>query len=169
MPPGFLDSGFSGQAGTAQASTTVTAVDPVMAQMLRQQMLLTQRVVDLLYRTGPRLQQQPVQQTQQQRRTLQGRLSWQWKSWNNRARELSGFKGWLEKFASWLCLVHDYASELKEAMNLPYPVVIVNQDHENNSQMDRWFEPNPDVDCPATCHCQPISRPKQSKAQVHTP
>ena len=52
-----------------------------------------------------------------------------WKSWNSRARELSGFKGWLEKFASWLCLVHDsYASELKEAMNLPYPVVIVNQD-----------------------------------------
>ena len=52
-----------------------------------------------------------------------------WKSWNNRARELAGFKGWLEKFASWLCLVHDsYAQELKEAMNLPYPVVIVNQD-----------------------------------------
>ena len=52
-----------------------------------------------------------------------------WKSWSSRARELSGFKGWLEKFASWLCLVHDsYASELKEAMNLPYPVVIVNQD-----------------------------------------
>ena len=63
MPPGFLDSGFSGQAGPAQASTTVTAVDPVMAQMLRQQMLLTQGVMDLLYRTGPRLQQQPVQQT----------------------------------------------------------------------------------------------------------
>ena len=48
---------------------------------------------------------------------------------DNRARELSGFKGWLEKFASWLCLVHDCcASELKEALNLPYPVVIVNQD-----------------------------------------
>ena len=41
MPPGFLDSGFSGQAGPAQAFTTVTAVDPVMAQMLRQQMVLT--------------------------------------------------------------------------------------------------------------------------------
>ena len=42
---------------------------------------------------------------------------------------MSDFKGWFEKFASWLCLVHDsYASELKEAMNLPYPVVIVNQD-----------------------------------------
>ena len=52
-----------------------------------------------------------------------------WKSWNSRARELSGFKGWLEKFASWLCLVHDsYAAERKEALNLPYPVVIVNQD-----------------------------------------
>ena len=52
-----------------------------------------------------------------------------WKSWNNRARELACFKGWLEKFASWLCLVHNsYAQELKEAMNLPYPVVIVNQD-----------------------------------------
>ena len=22
-----------------------------------------------------------------------------WKSWNNRAKELAGFKGWLEKFA----------------------------------------------------------------------
>ena len=31
-----LDSGFSGHGGPAQASTTVTAVDPVMAQMLRQ-------------------------------------------------------------------------------------------------------------------------------------
>ena len=52
-----------------------------------------------------------------------------WKSWNNRAKELSGFKGWLEKFALWLCLVHDsYATELKEAVNLPYPVVTVNQD-----------------------------------------
>ena len=36
------------------------------------------------------------------------------------------FKGWLEKFASWLCLVHDcHAAELKEALDLPYPVVIV--------------------------------------------
>ena len=143
MPPGFLDSGFSGQAGPAQASTTVTAVDPVMAQMLRQQMLLTQGVMDLLYRTGPGLQQQPVQQTPKVAQNSAGsseRLTmdtkWipaaplpDWKSWNSRARELSGFKGWLEKFASWLCLVHDsYASELKEAMNLPYPVVIVNQD-----------------------------------------
>ena len=63
MPPGFLDSGFIGHGGPAQASPTVTAVDPVMAQMLRQQMLLTQEVMDLLYRTGPGLPQQPVQQT----------------------------------------------------------------------------------------------------------
>ena len=43
-----------------------------------------------------------------------------WKSWSNRARELSGFKGWLEKFTLWLCLVHDsYAAELKEALDLP--------------------------------------------------
>ena len=143
IPPGFLDSGFSGHGGPAQASTTVTAVDPVMAQMLRQQMLLTQGVMDLLYRTGPGLQQQPVQQTptvaqnstgQSERLTMD--TKWipaaplpDWKSWNNRAKELAGFKGWLEKFASWLCLVHDsYGQELKEAMNLPYPVVTVNQD-----------------------------------------
>ena len=44
-------------------STTATAVDPLMAQMLRQQMLLTQEVMDLFYRTGPGLPQQPVQQT----------------------------------------------------------------------------------------------------------
>jgi len=31
--------------------TTVTAVDPVMAEMLRQQMLLTQGVMDLPFRT----------------------------------------------------------------------------------------------------------------------
>ena len=53
MPPGFLDSVFSGHGRPAQASTTVTAL-----QMLRQQMLLTQGVMDLLYRTGPGLQQQ---------------------------------------------------------------------------------------------------------------
>ena len=52
-----------------------------------------------------------------------------WKSWSTRSKELSGFKGWLDKFASWLCLVHDsYTQELKEALNLPYSVVIVNQD-----------------------------------------
>ena len=55
MPPGFLDP------GPTQAPTP--AVDPVMAQLLRQQMLLTQGVMDLLYRTGPGLPQQPVQQT----------------------------------------------------------------------------------------------------------
>ena len=136
-PPGFLDP------GPTQASTTATAVDPVMAQLLRQQMLLTQGVMDLLSRTGPGLPQQPVQQTPTVAQSSTGpseRLTmdtkWipaaplpDWKSWNNRARELAGFKGWLEKFASWLCLVHDsYAQELKEAMNLPYPVVIVNQD-----------------------------------------
>ena len=143
MPPGFLDSGFIGHAGPAQASTTVTAVDPVMAQMLRQQMLLTQGVMDLLYRTGPGLQQQPVQQTprvaqsstgQSERLTMD--TKWipaaplpDWKSWNNRAKELAGFKGRLEKFALWLCVVHDsYGQELKEAMNLPYPVVTVNRD-----------------------------------------
>jgi hypothetical protein len=88
--------------------------------------------MDLLYRTGPGLQQQPVQQTptvaqnstgQSERLTMD--TKWipaaplpDWKSWNNRARELAGFKGWVEKFASWLCLVHDsYAQELKEAMN----------------------------------------------------
>ena len=44
MPPGFLDP------GPTQAPTP--AVDPVMAQLLRQQMLLTQGVMDLLNRTG---------------------------------------------------------------------------------------------------------------------
>ena len=55
MPPGFLDP------GPTQASTPATAVDPVMAQLLRQQMLLTQGVMDLLNRSGPGLpQQQPT-------------------------------------------------------------------------------------------------------------
>ena len=135
MPPGFLDSGFTGHPHCHSR-------DPVMAQMLRQQMLLTQGVMDLLFWTGPGLPQQPVQQTPTVAQNSTGpseRLTmdtkWipatplpDWKSWNNRARELAGFKGWLEKFASWLCLVHDSAAqELKEAMNLPYPVVIVNR------------------------------------------
>ena len=51
-PAGLPGSQSSGDTGTWQ---TVTAVDPVMAQMLRQQMLLTQGVMDLLYRTGPGL------------------------------------------------------------------------------------------------------------------
>ena len=42
-----------------------------------------------------------------------------WKTWNSRAKELAGFKGWLEKFASWLCLVPDgYAAEVKEAVSM---------------------------------------------------
>eukprot|EP00435_Cladocopium_sp_Y103_P056323 s696_g19.t1 len=53
----------------------------------------------------------------------------EWKGWTSRARELSAFKGWLEKFASWLCLIHDScAAGLKEALASPYPVQVVNAD-----------------------------------------
>ena len=74
MPPRFLDSGFTGHGGPAQCVPTVTAVDPVIAQMLRQQMLLTQGVMDLLYRTEPGLPQQPVQQTLTVAQNSTGRL-----------------------------------------------------------------------------------------------
>eukprot|EP00435_Cladocopium_sp_Y103_P029747 s2825_g7.t1 len=53
----------------------------------------------------------------------------EWKTWTSRVRELAGFKGWMERFASWLCLIHDaYADELKEALTLPYPVEMSNAD-----------------------------------------
>ena len=42
----------------------------------------------------------------------------QWKQWNTRQRELSGFKEWLEQFCGWLCLIHDsYGPELRETIN----------------------------------------------------
>ena len=151
MPPGFLDtsSGPGGGPGGVPVGVPVSQ-DPLMMQVLRQQMLLTQSMVDFLSRTAqgagavPPLPgaQGPVPQAQVQGSQGQGseRLTmdtkWipaaplpDWKSWSTRSKELSGFKGWLDKFASWLCLVHDsYAQELKEALNLPYSVVIVNQD-----------------------------------------
>ena len=151
MPPGFLDtsSGPGGGQGGVPVGVPVSQ-DPLMMQVLRQQMLLTQSMVDFLSRTAqgagavPPLPgaQGPVPQAQVQGSQGQGseRLTmdtkWipaaplpDWKSWSTRSKELSGFKGWLDKFASWLCLVHDsYAQELKEALNLPYSVVIVNQD-----------------------------------------
>ena len=151
MPPGFLgtSSGPGGGPGGVPVGVPVSQ-DPLMMQVLRQQMLLTQSMVDFLSRTAqgagavPPLPgaQGPVPQAQVQGSQEQGseRLTmdtkWipaaplpDWKSWSTRSKELSGFKGWLDKFASWLCLVHDsYAQELKEALNLPYSVVIVNQD-----------------------------------------
>ena len=151
MPPGFLDTpgGPAGGPGGVPVGVPVSQ-DPLMMQVLRQQMLLTQSMVDFLSRTAqgagavPPLPgaQGPVPQAQVQGSQGQGseRLTmdtkWipaaplpDWKSWSTRSKELSGFKGWLDKFASWLCLVHDsYAQELKEALNLPYSVVIVNQD-----------------------------------------
>ena len=151
MPPGFLDtsSGPGGGPGGVPVGVPVSQ-DPLMMQVLRQQMLLTQSMVDFLSRTAqgagavPPLPgaQGPVPQAQVPGSQGQGseRLTmdtkWipaaplpDWKSWSTRSKELSGFKGWLDKFASWLCLVHDsYAQELKEALNLPYSVVIVNQD-----------------------------------------
>ena len=151
MPPGFLDTpgGPAGGPGGVPVGVPVSQ-DPLMMQVLRQQMLLTQSMVDALSRTAqgagavPPMPgaQGPVPQAQVQGSQGQGseRLTmdtkWipaaplpDWKSWSTRSKELSGFKGWLDKFASWLCLVHDsYAQELKEALNLPYSVVIVNQD-----------------------------------------
>ena len=151
MPPGFLDtsSGPGGGPGGVPVGVPVSQ-DPLMMQVLRQQMLLTQSMVDFLSRTAqgagavpplpgaqglvPQAQVQGSQGQGSERLTMD--TKWipaaplpDWKSWSTRSKELSGFKGWLDKFASWLCLVHDsYAQELKEALNLPYSVVIVNQD-----------------------------------------
>ena len=147
VPPGFLDA--SGQTASGAAVPPATSnMDPVVLQMMRQQMLLTQSMTDFMTRSA-QSSVPPMPGAQVPASSGQGASSgsapsekltmdtkWipaaplpDWKSWSNRARELSGFKGWLEKFASWLCLVHDsYAAELKEALDLPYPVVIVNQD-----------------------------------------
>ena len=147
MPPGFLD--VSGQPASGAAVPLVASnMDPVVLQMMRQQMLLTQSMMDFMTRSAQSTVP-PMPGAQVPASSGQGASSgsapsekltmdtkWipaaplpDWKSWSSRARELAGFKGWLEKFASWLCLVHDsYAAELKEALDLPYPVVIVNQD-----------------------------------------
>ena len=142
VPPGFLDA--SGQtASGAAVPPAASNMDPLVLQMMRQQMLLTQSMMDFMTRSSqasvPRMPGSAVAATSGGPNTtekLTMDTKWipaapmpDWKSWSNRARELSGCKGWLEKFASWLCLVHDsYAAELKEALDLPYPVVIVNQD-----------------------------------------
>ena len=146
MPPGFLDA----PGGPVGGPGVPVMQDPIMMQVLRQQMLLTQSMVDFLSRTAqgagavpplpgaqgqvPQAQVQGSQGQGSERLTMD--TKWipaapmpDWKAWNTRSKELSGFKSWLDKFASWLCLVHDgYAAELREALNLQYPVVIVNQD-----------------------------------------
>ena len=146
MPPGFLDT----PGGPVGGPGVPVMQDPMMMQVLRQQMLLTQSMVDFLSRTAqgagavpplpgaqgqvPQAQVQGSQGQGSERLTMD--TKWipaapmpDWKAGNTRSKELSGFKSWLDKFASWLCLVHDgYAAELREALNLQYPVVIVNQD-----------------------------------------
>ena len=135
MPPGFLDVGQP--ASGAAVPPVASNMDPVVWQMMRQQMHLTQSMMDFMTRSAQSTV--PPIGAQVPASSGQGASSGSapsgaaplpdWKSWSSRARELAGFKGWLEKFASWLCLVHDsYAAELKEALDLPYPVVIVNQD-----------------------------------------
>ena len=148
MPPGFLDAPGGPVGGPGVP--VMPMQDPIMMQVLRQQMLLTQSMVDFLSRTAqgagavpplpgaqgqvPQAQVQGSQGQGSERLTMD--TKWipaapmpDWKGWNTRSKELSGFKTWLDKFASWLCLVHDgYAAELREALNLQYPVVIVNQD-----------------------------------------
>ena len=151
MPPGFLDA----PGGPVGGPGVPVMQDPMMMQVLRQQMLLTQSMVDFLSRTAqgagavpplpgaqgqvPQAQVQGSQGQGSERLTMD--TKWipaapmpDWKAWNTRSKELSGFKSWLDKFASWLCLVHDgYAAELREALNLQYPVVIVNQDRHSKS------------------------------------
>ena len=125
MPPGFLD--VSGQPASGAAVPPVASnMDPVVLQMMRQQMLLTQSMMDFMTRSAQSTVP-PMPGAQVPASSGQGASSgsapsekltmdtkWipaaplpDWKSWSSRARELAGFKGWLEKFASWLCLVHD--------------------------------------------------------------
>ena len=50
VPPGFLDG--SGQTASGAAVPPVTTVDPVVLQMMRQQMLLTQTMMDFMSRSA---------------------------------------------------------------------------------------------------------------------
>eukprot|EP00435_Cladocopium_sp_Y103_P013184 s4440_g3.t1 len=94
--------------------------------MLQQQMLLTQSMVDFMARSAQGSSVPPMPGAQVPSGSSG---SGEWKTWTSRARELSGFKGWMERFASWLCLIHDsYAAELKEALVLPYPVEVIDAD-----------------------------------------
>jgi len=80
MRPGFLDSGFIGHGDPAQASTTVTAADPVMAQMAVLTDVANPRRVDLYTLTMDTKWVPAAPLTR--------------KSWNNMAKELAGFKRW---------------------------------------------------------------------------
>eukprot|EP00435_Cladocopium_sp_Y103_P060604 s1802_g22.t1 len=143
MPPGFLDAttqnvGFPrGPCGTGCGG-----IDPVVASMLQQQMLLTQTMVDLMSRSAqssaPAVPPMPGTQVptgsngggSTERLTMDSK--WipsaplpEWKSTcSSRALERPKFPTY-QRFASWLCLIHDsYAAELKEALVLPYPVEV---------------------------------------------
>ena len=53
----------------------------------------------------------------------------EWKNWSTRAKELSGFRNWLERFGSWMSLIHDqYGAEMREAIRLQHPVVLVGEE-----------------------------------------
>ena len=82
-------------------------MDPVVLQMMRQQMLLTQsdglRDTGICAKNARVATAKPAVGRTIEKLTMD--TKWipaapmpDWKSWSNRARELSGFKGWLEKF-----------------------------------------------------------------------
>ena len=50
VPPGYLDS--SGQAASGAAGPPVSNMDPVVLQMMRQQMMLTQTMMDFMSRSA---------------------------------------------------------------------------------------------------------------------
>ena len=50
-------------------------------------------------------------------------------NWSTRAKELSGFRNWLERFGSWMSLIHDqYGVEMREAIRLQHLVVLVGEE-----------------------------------------
>ena len=121
MPPGFLD--VSGQPASGAAVPPVASnMDPVVLQMMRQQMLLTQSMMDFMTRSAQSTVP-PMPGAQVPASSGQGASSGSAPSENNTkwipAAPLPDWKSWA---------VESYAAELKEALDLPYPVVIVNQD-----------------------------------------
>lgn len=132
---------------------TQSTTDPVVVQLLQQQMVLTQALVQMLQNqqavhaavpsasvaapaaaptvvTGA-----PGRSTGMDTKWLPSCPMPNWKQWSSRVKELSGFRSWLEQFTGWMSLIHDqYGPELQEAVKLETPVNVVDPDQSMRSR-----------------------------------
>ena len=167
MPSGYLDGSnpglSSGRAGfpsvnPSQGPSFVTGApgvgpqglppgtDPVLIQLMQQQMQMNNPLISMLSRTHvptPAPAASSAVSSSDRgfdQKWLPACPQPQFKSWNTRVRELSGFREWLERFTGWLSFVNDhFGPEIRESIGMDTEVIISGANPEQATRSKRLF------------------------------